>query len=121
MLKELYYWLDLNDAKNKPSHSKVMVTLVMGIMMVGELVFGVKQIEADGAHELGSGFLIYTLILAALPWGLNGLKAVLGAKFGGLDTAKNTEEAQKAAVVEAQSKAIIARRNLGSDDLTEPT
>lgn len=116
----LYHHWDLNGRNGKPAFSKVASFFVLMVLGVGEVIFG--TIEAMKEHGLSSGYLIYTLIFAALPYGLNGLKTIVGAKFGGLDVAKVEEEKQKAAVLTAEAAAIKARRDdsEAKEDGTEP-
>ena len=114
-----YYHFDLLDRGGHPSFSKVMSFLVISTMLGGELLFGYHEsLRTDG---LSNGFLLYTLILCAMPFGMNGLKSILAARFGGLAEAQAKAEEQRANVIKAKSEEIIARRAAGAEDNTEPT
>lgn len=117
--RNFYYHFDLLDRKGHPSFSKVMSFLVLCVMMVGEVVFGTY--ESQRPDGMTNGFLIYTLLLCALPFGMNGLKTVVGARFGGLAEAQKVAEEKRADVIKAKSEEIKARRELGAEDNTEPT
>lgn len=114
-----YYHFDLLDRGGHPSFSKVMSMMVLLVMMIGEVVFG--SYESQRSDGMTNGFLIYTLIMCALPFGMNGLKTVVGARFGGLADAQKVAEEKRADVIKAKSEEIKSRRELGAEDNTEPT
>ena len=116
--RDFYYHFDLLDRKGNPSFSKVMSFFVICVLMIGEIVFGTY--ESQRSDGMTNGFLLYTMLLCSLPFGMNGLKTIVGAKFGGLAEAQKAAEEKRAEVIKAKSEEIKARRDLGAEDHTEP-
>jgi hypothetical protein len=76
MIGFLYKWLDLFGPDGKPSNSKVLATTTQ-FTLLGTLV-----VLAARAMEVSSGFVAYSLVVAVMPIGLDGLKTLLKLRAG---------------------------------------
>lgn len=76
MLAWLYYWLDLNGADGRPSHSKILssVTQVAFLVAFVGLAFRIPDVSM--------AFVGLTFVLGSAVYGMQGLKLVLKLRQG---------------------------------------
>lgn len=104
-LAPAFYWLNLQGADGKPSHSKVLATaaFVFGLATLGAfgpVVVGLCGRDAPGCALVLGFYLAYAALVFALPFGLAGYKAWAYSKGGGT----------VAAFQDIAAKAVAARR-----------
>lgn len=107
----MYFRLDLNDERGRPSHAKVMSTAaflfgLVGLGAFGPLVLHLCEVEAPGCVAALGFFLAYAALVFAMAFGLQGYRIWAKSKTA-QDTVSSFTDVAKATMD------IAARRKAG--------